>query len=82
VEAKLLAGIDKDAKVKIERLPEPTNFFESLFGGLDAEEEVELGTALEPIAPELVDVAKKAYRLRAVFDRPAAVVMPFELEIR
>jgi protease-4 len=82
VEAKLLAGIEKDAKVKIERLPEPTNFFESLFGGLDAEEEVELGTALEPIAPELVDVAKKAYRLRAVFDRPAAVVMPFELEIR
>jgi protease-4 len=81
-EAKQLAGIDKDAKVTIERLPEPTNFLESLFGGADAEEEVQLGAALTPLAPELVELARKAYRLRATFDRPAALVMPFELEIR
>jgi protease-4 len=80
--AKQLAGIEKDTKVTIERLPEPTNFFESLFGELDAEEEVSLGTALAPLAPELAEIAQKAYRLRAVFDRPASLVMPFELEIR
>jgi hypothetical protein len=34
------------------------------------------------MAPELVEIARKAYRLRAVFDQPAALVMPFELEIR
>ena len=68
--AKQLAGIDKDTKVTIERLPEPTNFFESLFGQQDAEKEVRLGPALAPLAPELVDVAAKAYRLRADF--PAA----------
>lgn len=82
-EAKQLAGLDADAKVTIERLPEPTNFFESLFGAPDEEKEVRLGAALEPLAPELVDVAKKAYRLQTIFRRPsAAVVMPFELDIR
>ena len=39
-EAKQLAGIDKDTKVTIESLPEPTNFFESLFGEMDEEKEV------------------------------------------
>jgi len=81
-QAKQLAGIDKDAKVRIERLPEPTNFFESLFGDLDAEKEVSLGPVLTPVAPELVDVAARAYRLRAIFRQPAALVMPFDLEIR
>jgi protease-4 len=81
-QAKQLALIDKDTKVTIERLPEPTNFFESLFGELDAEKEVDLGSALEPVAPEMVEVAAKAYRLREIFRQPAALVMPFELEIR
>ncbi|MCI0492295.1 MAG: signal peptide peptidase SppA [Planctomycetes bacterium] len=84
-EAKKLAGIDKDEQVRIETLPEPMNFFETLFGDLGAEEEVRMGGNLdsfEELAPELVDVARRAYRLRAVFDQPAAFVMPFELEIR
>ena len=81
-EAKQLAGLDEDDEVRIEVLPEPTNFFESLFGDTDAEEEVRLGRGLEAIAPELVGIARGAYRLRAVFDQPAALVMPFELEIR
>ena len=81
-EAKQLAGIDKDTKVTIERLPEPTNFFESLFGELDAEKEVSLGPALAPLAPELVEIAHQAYRLRAIFHQGAALVMPFELRIR
>jgi protease-4 len=81
-EAKQLAGIDRNTKVRIEQLPEPTSFLETLFGGVDSEEEVRLGAALAPLAPELTEVARKAYQLRAVFDQPAALVMPFELEIR
>jgi protease-4 len=81
-EAKKLAGLEPDTEVRLEILPEPTNFFEVLFGDLDKEEEVSLGRGLEPLAPELVDVARKAYRLRKVFDQPAALVMPFELEVR
>jgi protease-4 len=89
--AKELAGIDKDAKVTIEALPEPTNFLESLFGDMDSEQETRLGSAgtfgaslnaFTPVAPELVRAARAAIRLRAVFDRPTALVMPFELEIR
>lgn len=80
--AKQLAGIDKDTKVTIETLPEPTNFLQSLFGELDEEKEVRLGPALAPVAPELVEVAAKAYRLRTLFRQPtAALVMPFELDI-
>jgi protease IV len=91
-EAKQLAGIDKDAKVTIETLPEPTNFLESLFGDMDSEQETQLGPAagafgpslssLKTVAPELVRAARAAIRLRSAFDRPAALVMPFELEIR
>lgn len=80
--AKQLAGIDKDTKVTVERLPEPTNFFESLFGEVGAEKEVQLGTALGHFAPEMVDLAAKVYQLRTIFRQPAAVVMPFELRIR
>jgi protease-4 len=80
--AKQLAGIDKDTKVLIETLPEPTNFLQSLFGELDEEKEVRLGQALAPVAPEMVEAAAKAYRLRAIFRQPAALVMPFDLEIR
>jgi protease-4 len=90
-EAKQLAGFDKDTDIKIEVLPEPTNFFETLFGDLDAEEEVSIGRPsffsgglkeLESISPEMVNAARRAYRLRSVFDQPAALVMPFELDVR
>jgi protease-4 len=82
IEAKKLAGLEADAEVKIEVLPEPTNFFESLFGDLEAEKEVRIATAVESLSPELAIIARKAARLRKTFDRPAALVMPFELEIR
>lgn len=89
-EAKQMAGIDRDADVKVEVLPEPTNFFESLFGDLDAEEETSLGRPivrsglqeLEHVSPEMIDLARRAYRLKAVFDQPAAFVMPFDLDVR
>jgi protease-4 len=81
-EAKKLAGLTKDEEVRLEILPEPTNFFETLFGDLDAEKEVRVGKSLENLAPEMVDVARRAYRLRAVFDQPAALVIPFDLSVR
>jgi protease-4 len=81
-EAKKLAGLEKDAEVKLQILPEPTNFFESLFGDLEAEKETQIASGFENLAPELVGVARKAARFRKAFDRPAAFVMPFELNIR
>lgn len=81
-EAKKLAGLEKDDEVKIEVLPEPTNVFETLFGNLDAEKEVRIGQRLENISPEMVELARHAHRLRTIFKQPAAVVMPFELDIK
>ena len=63
-------------------LPEPTNFFESLFGDLDAEKEARISQGLGSVAPELVTIARRAARLRAIFDRPVAFMMPFELDIK
>ena len=54
-EAKKLAGLDASTEVRIEVLPEPTNFFESLFGNLDAEKEARISQGLNSVAPELVD---------------------------
>lgn len=81
-DAKQLAGLEKDADVKIEILPKPTNFLESLFGELEAEREVCVGQGLEALAPELTGLARRAYGLRAMFDQPAAFVMPFDLKIK
>jgi protease IV len=82
IEAKKLAGVEKDTEVKIEVLPEPTNFFESLFGDLGAEKEVRIGQGLNAMAPEVIEIARRAQRIRAVFDGPAALIMPFELNIK
>ena len=55
IEAKKLAGLEADAEVRIDVLPEPTNFFESLFGDLEAEKETRISQGLENLAPELVE---------------------------
>ena len=81
-EAKKLAGLDSSTEVRIEVLPEPTNFFESLFGNLDSEKEARISQGLRPVAPELVTIARRAARLRAIFERPVAFMMPFELDIK
>jgi protease-4 len=81
-EAKKLAGLDASADVRIEVLPEPTNFFETLFGNLDAEKETRFSQGIGSVAPELVSIARRAARLRAIFDRPVAFMMPFELDIK
>jgi protease-4 len=83
IEAKKLAGLEPDAKVRIEVLPKPTNIFESLFGDTESEKEVRIDRYLDQFAPGLAGAARQAYWLRAVFDQPtAAVIMPFELKIR
>ena len=82
-EAKKLAGLEKDAEVKIEVLPEPTNFFESLFGDMDAEKEVAHRPGPRKRSrPRWSRSPARAHRLRTIFDQPAAFVMPFELDIR
>jgi protease-4 len=81
-EAKKLAGLEKDDDVRIEVLPEPTNFFETLFGDMDQEEEVRISRTLQELSPEMIELARTAYALRAVFHQPAALIMPFELEIK
>ncbi len=82
IEAKKLAGLEADADVHIDVLPAPTNFFESLFGDLEAEKETRIASGLENLSPELTNIARRAARIRKAFDRPAALLMPFELEIR
>jgi protease-4 len=82
IEAKKLAGLEADADMRIDVLPAPTNFFESLFGDMEAEKDTRIGSGIESLAPELVNVARHAARLRKAFDQPAALVMPFELNIR
>ena len=81
-EAKKLAGLDSSTEVRIEVLPEPVNFLESLFGNLDTEKETRISQGLSSVAPELVTIARRAARLRAKFDRPVAFMMPFELDIK
>jgi protease-4 len=80
--AKVLAGLERGAAVRIEVLPEPTSILDALFETSEGEKEVRLRQAIESISPELAEAAKKVSRLRMMFDRPAALVMPFELEVR
>lgn len=82
VEAKKLAGIDADTDIKIEVLPKPTNFLETLFGNVDAEKEVRLARGLEQLSPEMMEVARRAHRVRTIFKQPVTLMLPFELEIK
>ena len=81
-EAKKLAGLDSTTEVRIEVLPEPTNFFESLFGDLEAEKETHIRQSLTSVAPELATIAQRAALLRTIFERPVAFMMPFDLNIK
>ncbi len=81
-EAKKMAGIADDQKVKIKTLPEPVDFFESLFGDNDAEKEVALRFDLGFLSPELKQIAQRAALLRRVFREPVVLLMPFDLEIK
>ncbi len=86
VEAKKLAGLDADEKVKLETLPEPVDFFESLFGDNEAEKEVaiKIGSqiGLEQLSPELAAIAKKARLMQQMFKEPVVLTMPFDLQVK
>jgi protease-4 len=81
--AKDLAGLAADDEIRLETLPEPTNFFESMFGDMDAEEEeVRIAAGIDRLVPELGQHLRRVATMRRIFQEPAVVVMPFELEIR
>ena len=81
-EAKKLAGIDADKDVKIITLPEAPDLFDALFGGNEAEKEVEVKVDMGQFSPELEAIARRASTLRRVFREPVVLMMPFDLEVK
>jgi protease-4 len=79
--AKKLANVDPDEKVKIETLPEPVDFFKSLFGDNEAEKEVAIKIGVEQLSPELAAMAQKARLMQQMFKEPVVLTMPFELTV-
>ena len=80
--AKQLAGLDVDAKVGLEILPEPENPLEAIFDAdFDAEREAKLLGGLGHFVPELVAPLQRAHQLRQVMREPVALIMPYWLEI-
>lgn len=85
-EAKRLAEIDEETKVRIQTYPEAVDFFESLFGGDNEQREVSAAIAhalsLGGAAPELFEATQRLAQLRQLFARePVALIAPFELKI-
>lgn len=81
-EAKKLAGIDADTKVKIETLPEPVEFFESLFGDMDKEKEVRISLDAMPIPAEVRRAAQQISIWQRVLERePIGLFMPYDLVV-
>lgn len=78
--AKQLAGLTEKDEVRIESLPEPTDFFETLFGNTDAEKEVRID--LGAISPELKALGAKVGVLQQIFREPVALMLPYHLEIK
>lgn len=87
-EAKKLAGIDADKDVKIKTLPEAPDLFESLFGGSEAEKEVEVKVDLGdhfgfgPLPDQLKHILARAKTFERVLQEPVIMMMPFHLEIK
>ena len=68
---------------RLKILPKPENPFEALFGAdLDAEREARLLGPVGRIAPELFEPLRRAYQLNSVFKEPAAVIMPYWINIK
>lgn len=83
VEAKLLAGIDADEKVRIETLPEPTEFFETLFGGGGKEKEVRLTLDGVGVPSELVEAVRRAQLWSQMLQKePVGLFMPFDINLQ
>ncbi|MEN0111016.1 MAG: signal peptide peptidase SppA [Planctomycetota bacterium] len=81
-EAKRLAGLDADDKVRIDTYPEAVDFFESLFGDNEEQREVRIDLSLGGALPELDEAFRRAATLRRVFARePVGLMLPFDLRI-
>ena len=81
--AKQLAGLDPDAKVGLEILPEAKNPLEMIFeNDFDSEREAKVLGSLGHFTPELIKPLRRAHQLRQVLQEPAALVMPYWLEIK
>jgi len=75
-EAKKQAGLKAEDKVELQLMPEPKSFLEELFSGPSIESETRL------LAPALTKQLRGLDYLFQLFQRPAATVMPFLIEIK
>ncbi|MEM9186959.1 MAG: signal peptide peptidase SppA [Planctomycetota bacterium] len=80
--AKEMAGLDAEEKVRIETFPEPTEFFETLFGGAKGEKEVRVSLDGVGLPAELVEAARRWQAWQRVLQRePVGLFLPFELRV-
>ena len=81
-QAKKLAGLTADDKVRIETLPEPQEFFETLFGNVASEKEVRVSLDGVVLPEELIDAARRMQVWRQLLSRePVGLFMPFDLNV-
>ncbi|MEM6799697.1 MAG: S49 family peptidase, partial [Planctomycetota bacterium] len=81
-EAKKLAGLTDKDKVRVETLPEPKQFFESLFGDVDQEKEVRISLDGIGVPNEITRAARQLRVWSRILDRePVCVMMPFDLVV-
>ncbi|MBN2577477.1 MAG: signal peptide peptidase SppA [Pirellulales bacterium] len=74
--AKVAAGLKPDAEVEILTLPRPRSIFEQLFGDPAAD------TDLDSLLPDAVRLLRQTKLLRKIFAQPAALWIPYQVEIK
>jgi protease IV len=74
--AKLAAGLKPDADVELLMLPQPRSIFEQLFGDPSA------GSDFDSILPEAGTLLRQSRLLKKIFAQPAAVWMPYQVEVK
>ena len=84
-QAKTMGGIGADDEVRIKVYPEPENPLEALFGGdMDQQREarVTLPAAAAALLPEISPALRQAWHMKQLANEPAALWMPFVIEIK
>jgi len=80
--AKKLAGLTESDKVRIETLPEPQEFFETLFGDAGSEKEVRVSLDGVGLPKELVETVRRLQVWQQLLSRePVGLFMPFDLVV-
>ena len=86
--AKKLAGLKPDDKLEKLELPKPTSPFESLFGPIDAQAQMQaaqsqwLRTTLSEISPELHQHVSAMGIFTRLAKEPRLVLMPFRISVK